>query len=56
MTRIAGESGAVNSGDVLPNRATTGVPTAAAKCIGPVSLVSSTSQHRSAAHNSRSEV
>src|SRR5260221_12132681 len=34
-----GNPGAVSSGEELPNKASTGVPTAAAKCMGPVSLV-----------------
>src|ERR1043166_10205808 len=35
-----GIPGPVNVGDVLPNGTTTGVPTAAATCIGPESFVS----------------
>src|ERR1051325_7719727 len=37
-----GNPGPVNSGDVLPNGTTTGVPRAAATCIGPESFVSRT--------------
>lgn len=51
-----GKPGPVNSGDVLPNGTTTGVPSAAATCIGPVSFVSSTRQSFSNAMSSRSEV
>src|SRR5690348_8946513 len=39
-----GRPGPVSSGDVLPNGTTTGVPSAAAACIGPESLVSRTRQ------------
>src|ERR1019366_6174291 len=51
-----GKPGPVNSGDVLPNGTITGVPSAAATCIGPVSLVSRTQQSFSKAISSRSEV
>src|SRR5271170_3285624 len=37
-----GRPGPVSSGDVLPNGTTTGVPSAAATCIGPVSFVNKT--------------
>ncbi len=52
----AGKPGPVNSGEVLPKGTMTGVPSAAATCMGPVSLVSSTRQSFSKAINSRSEV
>ena len=48
--------GPVNSGDVLPNGTTTGVPSADATCIGPVSFVSKTRQHFKSAISSRNEV
>ena len=48
--------GPVNSGDVLPNGTTTGVPSAAATCIGPVSFVSNTRQSFRSAISSRKEV
>src|SRR5688572_5664035 len=51
-----GIPGPVSSGEVLPNGTTTGVPTAAATCIGPVSLVRTTRQNFNPTHNSRSEV
>src|SRR5258707_7138531 len=51
-----GKPGPVNSGEVLPNGTTTGVPTAAATCIGPVSLVSNRRQCLSKAQSSRSVV
>src|SRR4030095_10482694 len=51
-----GNPGPVIRQEVLPNGTTTGVPTAAATCIGPVSLVSTTSHALSAAQSSRSEV
>lgn len=50
------KTGPVNSGDVLPKIATTGVFKAAATCIGPVSFVKSTRQIFKSAINSRSEV
>ncbi len=50
------EIGAVSSGDVLPNGTTTGVPNAAATCIGPVSLVKSTRQIFRSDISSRKEV
>src|SRR5947199_8978406 len=52
----AGKPGPVNSGEVLPKIATTGVPTAAATCIGPVSLVSRRRQPLSKAQSSGSDV
>src|SRR5213594_3902721 len=52
----SGNPGPVNSGEVLPNGTTNWVPTAAARCIGPVSFVSNTRHNRTAAQNSRSEV
>ena len=51
-----GNPGPVSSGDVLPNGTTTGVPSAAATCIGPVSFVSKTRQSFSNDISSRSEV
>src|SRR5437879_5228294 len=51
-----GKPGPVNSGDVLPKGTTTGVPTAAATCIGPLSFVSSTRQSFSRTQSSRSVV
>ncbi len=51
-----GKPGPVNSGDVLPNGTTTGVPSAAATCIGPVSFVKSTRHSFSNAISSRKEV
>src|ERR1700722_7071018 len=50
-----GKPGPVNSGDVLPNGTTTGIPNAAATCIGPVSFVNSTRQSFKSAINSRKE-
>src|SRR5581483_2291414 len=40
----AEKMGPVSSGEVLPKRATTGAPTAAARCMGPVSLVKTSLQ------------
>src|ERR1041385_6681751 len=51
-----GNPGPVNSGEVLPKGTTTGVPRAAATCIGPVSLVSRTRQSLRSAISSRNEV
>jgi hypothetical protein len=51
-----GNPGPVNSGEVLPNGTTTGVLSAAATCIGPVSFVSRTRQIFSKAINSRRDV
>src|ERR1035441_7829916 len=51
-----GKPGPVSSGDVLPNGTTTGVPSAAATCIGPESLVNSTRHNFSSAISSRSDV
>ncbi len=48
--------GPVNSGDVLPNGTTTGVPSAAATCIGPVSFVKRTRQSFRSDMSSRKEV
>jgi hypothetical protein len=48
-----GKPGAVNSGEVLPKGVTTDDPTAAAKCMGPESLVNTTAQARKIAHKSR---
>jgi len=48
--------GPVNSGDVLPKMATTGTSSAAATCIGPVSLVKSTRQSFKSDMSSRKEV
>src|SRR6185369_10412715 len=53
---LPGNPGLVNAGEVLPKSATTGVPSAAARCIGPVSFVSTTSQALSRAASSRNEV
>ena len=53
---LFGKPGPVNSGEVLPNGTTTGVPSAAATCIGPVSLVSRTRHSLSNAQSSRREV
>src|SRR6266478_5759003 len=51
-----GRPGPVNSGEVLPNGTTTGVPTAAATCIGPESFVSKTRQSLSKTQSSRRDV
>ncbi len=51
-----GSPGPVSSGEVLPKGTTTGVPSAAATCIGPLSLVSRTRQHLSRVISSRKEV
>lgn len=49
-------AGHVSSGEVLPNIATRGVPTAAARCMGPVSLVTKAEQLFKAAASSHNEV
>lgn len=53
---LPGIPGPVISGDVLPKGTTTGVPNAAATCIGPVSFVSRTRESLSNAINSRRDV
>ena len=53
---LPGSPGPVKSCELLPNSATTRVPTAAATCIGPVSLVSRTRQDFKSAISSRREV
>ena len=50
------KTGPVSSGDVLPNGTTTGVPSAAATCIGPVSFVKTRRQIFINAISSRKEV
>src|SRR5204862_2296470 len=50
---LVGRPGPVISGEVLPKGTTTGVPTAAATCIGPLSLLSSTRQYFSRTQSSR---
>ena len=52
----ANQAGPVISGAVLPKGTTTGVPTAAARCMGPVSLVRSRRQNLSAPASSRKVV
>ena len=51
-----GNPGPVSSGEVLPKGTTTGTPKAAARCMGPVSLVITTRHKASAAINSASVV
>ena len=53
---LRGDSGPVSSGEVEPQMLTVGVPSAAAICMGPVSLVRSILQNRSSAHRSSSVV
>jgi hypothetical protein len=48
--------GPVRAAEVLPNGDSTVVPTAAATCIGPVSLVMNILQAFTSAHSSLSEV
>src|SRR5437870_2352568 len=51
-----GKPGPVKAGEVLPKGTTTGVPRAAATCIGPLSLVSRTRQTFRSVISSRKEV
>src|SRR5579883_109862 len=53
---VSPRPGPVSSSEVLPNKATTGVPRAAARCIGPLSFPSSNRQHFKSAINSRKVV
>ena len=53
---MAPRGGPVSSGEVLPNGTITGTPTAAARCMGPVSFVRTALQQRNRAQSSRSVV
>src|SRR5207249_6682403 len=55
-TRRSSDLGPVSSGEVEPKMATSGLSSAAARCIGPVSLVRSSLQNLMSWHSSISVV